>query len=120
MASYSGDARDANRARTGARVQEEMKEAFDKKVLEMRQATQDTVRNMNLTTMFATEDGMSSQSFASSIIGLQSHDEYANKVNRFLKGPTSGGKQFCAFLLPRHNFLRKIRKNASSKTKTDV
>lgn len=48
MAQFKGDARDAKRARYGARVQEEMKEAFERKVQEMRDETNKSLHNMEL------------------------------------------------------------------------
>ena len=48
MAQFKGDARDAKRARYGARVQEEMKEAFERKVKEMRDETNKSLHNMEL------------------------------------------------------------------------
>ena len=48
MAQFKGDARDAKRARYGARVQEEMKEAFERKVKEMRDETNKSLHKMEL------------------------------------------------------------------------
>ena len=52
MAQFKGDARDAKRARYGARVQEEMKEAFERKVKEMRDETNKSLHNMELGMIF--------------------------------------------------------------------
>lgn len=48
MATFKGSNRDAKRARQGTRVQEEMKEAFEKKVQEIRNETEKAIHNMEL------------------------------------------------------------------------
>ena len=50
MAQYKGDSRDAKRARKGAKQQEEMKEAFQRKIQEMRDETEKHLHNMQLGT----------------------------------------------------------------------
>ena len=56
MAQYKGDSRDGKRAQTGARVQKEMKEAFDKKINEMRLETEKSMKTTELSHMFAYSD----------------------------------------------------------------
>ncbi|ETO03992.1 hypothetical protein RFI_33410, partial [Reticulomyxa filosa] len=85
MAQFKGDSRDAKRARQGARVQEEMKEAFERKIQQMRQETEAAVQNMELNQMFSYEESTADKKFKDSIVGLQSHDEYKNKLDTYLE-----------------------------------
>lgn len=70
MAQFIGDARDAKRARYGARVQEEMKEAFERKVQEMRDETDNSLNNMQLGTMHLNPCTISPNSFTVKSNGL--------------------------------------------------
>ena len=63
-----------------------MKKAFESKVLELRRETEKSVQNMELETMFASEDDNGELKFKDAIVGLQSHEEYKTKVSLYLQG----------------------------------
>eukprot|EP01083_Nonionella_stella_P017431 48777_1 len=84
MAQFKGDSRDAKRARYGARVQEEMKEAFERKIKEMRDETDKSLHNMELGRMFSMDSSVSQQRFTNATVGLQTHEEYTNKAKIYL------------------------------------
>eukprot|EP01083_Nonionella_stella_P204050 744131_1 len=91
MAQFKGDSRDAKRARYGARVQEEMKEAFERKVQEMRDETNKSLHNMELGRMFSMEH-QQSQKFTNATVGLQTHEQYKTKAKIYLNSNENNNK----------------------------
>mmetsp|Transcript_47066 Transcript_47066/g.78127 ORF Transcript_47066/g.78127 Transcript_47066/m.78127 type:complete len:355 (-) Transcript_47066:101-1165(-) len=83
MAQYKGNSHDAKRARQGARMQEEMKEAFEDKIRKMKEET-DKLHNTELSSMFSMDDSLSHQKFAAAIVGLQTHEQYKSKAKMYL------------------------------------
>jgi len=76
----SGD-RGTNKQRAlhGERIQDEMKEAFERKVNELKQETSHKIQNQDLNRMFAQENQTYEQKFKESIIGLVTRDDFIKK-----------------------------------------
>merc|ERR1712228_965790 len=73
--------------------QEEMKEAFERKVLEMRQETDKSLHNLELGRMFSMDSSSSQQKFTNLTVGLQSHEQYKSKAMIFLNNNANENEQ---------------------------
>jgi len=67
------------RAVNGERIQDEMKQAFERKVNELKQETNQAIKNQHLDCMFAQENQTYEQKFKESIIGLVTRDDFIKK-----------------------------------------
>lgn len=77
--SYSGTARDLKRGIEGAKVQDEMRKNFKRKVDKLKRDTDAQINKMKLANMFSKEKGTYEQTFRASIIGLQTQKQFLEK-----------------------------------------
>jgi len=101
-------------------VQEEMKEAFERKVQEMRDETSKSLHNMELGRMFSMDESMSQQRFTTATVGLQTHEQYKNKAKMYLNHETEHNASSIIDKLENH-LTQKLRPTKSkSMTQANV
>merc|ERR1719383_261519 len=82
MAHYVGNARDQQRAMRGAKTREDQAEGFNKIKKKMRAETEAQIDRLE--DKFLEADNVAETMFKTSVMGLQTNQEYVQKEKRFL------------------------------------